>query len=495
MKKSDCELFSSVESITALLSEKDHNYPNFKPDQINYSKEDQFTLSKSPLRIAIISDTHLYDTEILGDTGEAWKEYLLGDRKMLAESVFICKQALINIEKKHKINPIDILLIPGDLTKDGEIINHRKIAKLLKQFKNNTGIETYVINGNHDISNNHAVSFYKDTTTPVETVTSKEFKDIYSDFGYNENTNQDLNSLSYSVNLGKNHKLIAIDACVYNDNKENPKQETYGEISSQTIKWIEEQIEDAIKDGKRPIGMMHHGIVEHSSIQPVLASEYLIKDFKDIAEKFADAGLNLMFTGHFHSQDITAMTTEKGNTLYDIETGSIVTYPVPIRYITLDKNTVKISSENIKNVENLNINNLNNFTDYAKKFLSDGMEMLIPSLASKSLDIPFNKAKFLASLPINFPSWNPVSINKFVTDAAIAHYQGNESPTLKKHEDMLNRLINLPNWFPKRDLISYFAQIAKEALTDLPIEDLNVQFKLSDFKQIQEQYKVNSLIQ
>lgn len=50
-----------------------------------------------------------------------------------------------------------------------------------------------------------------------------------------------------------------------------------------------------------------------------------------------DAGMDYIFTGHMHANDIAAVTTEAGNTLYDIETGSVVTYPSPARSVTLTR--------------------------------------------------------------------------------------------------------------------------------------------------------------
>jgi len=68
-------------------------------------------------------------------------------------------------------------------------------------------------------------------------------------------------------------------------------------------------------------------------------SMYLVDSYKKVAADFADAGMDVVFTGHMHAIDIAAVTTKKGNTLYDIETGSAVTYPSPIRFIELSKKT------------------------------------------------------------------------------------------------------------------------------------------------------------
>ena len=57
----------------------------------------------------------------------------------------------------------------------------------------------YVTNGNHDILNPNAVRFNGDTTSPVDYLTPKQFKNIYEDFGYKEAIAKDPKSLSYVV--------------------------------------------------------------------------------------------------------------------------------------------------------------------------------------------------------------------------------------------------------------------------------------------------------
>ena len=64
---------------------------------------------------------------------------------------------------------------------------------------------------------------------------------------------------------------------------------------------------------------------------------YLVNDYERLSQVYADAGMQYIFTGHMHANDIATVTTEAGNTLYDIETGSVVTYPSPMRFVTLTR--------------------------------------------------------------------------------------------------------------------------------------------------------------
>ena len=67
---------------------------------------------------------------------------------------------------------------------------------------------------------------------------------------------------------------------------------------------------------------------------------YLVNGYERIAQEYADAGMSVVFTGHMHAVDIAAMTTAAGNTFYDIETGSALTYPCPVRFVDLRRSTV-----------------------------------------------------------------------------------------------------------------------------------------------------------
>ena len=76
--------------------------------------------------------------------------------------------------------------------------------------------------------------------------------------------------------------------------------------------------------------MQHHGIVPHFGYEPVIFGEYLVDDYERVAQAYAEAGISAVFTGHMHANDIAAATYGDA-TIYDIETGSLVTYPSRMR--------------------------------------------------------------------------------------------------------------------------------------------------------------------
>jgi hydroxymethylpyrimidine pyrophosphatase-like HAD family hydrolase len=85
--------------------------------------------------------------------------------------------------------------------------------------------------------------------------------------------------------------------------------------------------------------------------QATFFPNYLVEDWKKLAAEFADAGMPVVFTGHFHANDVSMLTSANGNTIYDVETGSLSQYPLPYRLVEIDGNTMKIDSYFIQSIE------------------------------------------------------------------------------------------------------------------------------------------------
>ena len=102
---------------------------------------------------------------------------------------------------------------------------------------------------------------------------------------------------------------------------------TGGKFNENTLKWINEKLDLALQNNKTVIGMMHHGILEHYDKQSKFFEEYVVEKSGKVSETFARKGLKIMFTGHYHAQDIVFKQFKNGSFIFDIETGSLVTYP------------------------------------------------------------------------------------------------------------------------------------------------------------------------
>ena len=292
------------------------------------------------VNFAVISDVHIYD-QSLGFSGSAFEQTMNSDRKMLLDSIDLMDLATENIIASGS----RFIIISGDLTKDGELINHRLMAKKLKRFTD-AGIAVYVVPGNHDINNPGAVRYIDDNTEPVASISAEEFARIYGDYGYNAALIRDDDSLSYVAEPAEGLWLLAIDDCRYRENKPGHEEIVSGKISQKTADWIAAALRAADRQNKAVMVMMHHGIVEHWKGQSKLHPDYLIADYTNFGKFLASWNVRFAFTGHYHAQDITR--GQFGDKyLYDIETGSLITAPSPIRYVTIRSNTLYINSDTI----------------------------------------------------------------------------------------------------------------------------------------------------
>ena len=364
-----------------------------------------FCLGSKTLKIAVLSDLHYMDPSLLKADGSAFQLYLMQDPKLLAESGAILQQILHKLVSEKP----DLVLISGDLTKDGELISHKSLLKQLQILAMNN-IKVLVIPGNHDINNPDAKIFNGDNAYPVNTITPENFKSLYADYGYKSAISRDPNSLSYVSEPFKNLRILAIDANEYYNN--TPIYcVVAGKIKDATMEWVKKQLADARSKGKTVIGMMHHGIVEHFMGESAIFPDYLIDNREANADILMQAGLKVIFTGHFHANDAAQRIT--GNlSLVDIETGSPVIYDSPIRIATLANNKLYINTEHIERISYPGLNGIS-FHEYEKAFSLQGFE--------------FQAKYMLMNPPYNVPEDIATQIAPVFANGMLAHFAGDET--------------------------------------------------------------------
>jgi len=362
--------------------------------------------SVTSAKFAVFSDPHLYDAASLGAGTPEFAQYLAQDRKMIVES----SEILNSVVEDLKTRQLDFVMVPGDLTKDGELVDHQLMASKLADLKASSK-KVFVIPGNHDINNPHAYSYLSSPPTPIATVTPTDFKQIYADFGYKDAIYKDQNSLSYIAEPVPGVWLFALDSCQYADNLSQGYPTTAGALSAATQSWLFDHLAAAKALGKKVIGMEHHGILEHFTGQSVQFSEYVIQDWQNVSKKVSDSGLNVVFTGHYHANDVTQrdFTT---SVLHDVETGSLVTWPSPYRTVDFDvtTKTLAIHTTNVTSTAS----HPSDFADYAKNYLQTGMTGIIGYQLSHP---PYN----LKDPALSY-------ITGLVVPAFMAHYAGDEKP-------------------------------------------------------------------
>jgi hypothetical protein len=383
-------------------------YPTFDGAGVEASLLDTSPLDTSTtdgkLRLLVLSDPHYFDPT-LGATGAAFAAYVDHDRKLVAESDAVMRAMVAAVQAE---NP-QAVLISGDLTKDGEQSSHVRLAAYLHQMQAG-GRKVFVVPGNHDIQNGGAVSYAGDAATPVPAISAAEFATLYADMGYAAAIARDPGSLSYVAELAPGLWLLALDSCIYGESRD--AMVSSGRFTDQTKAWIQSQLDVAATRGVRVLAMMHHGVVEHFASQATVFPEYLVADRNAVAAMLSNGGVGAVFTGHFHANDITrGLPGGAARAIYDIETGSAVSFPCPYRIVDVTGDVLSIVSRHVTAID-YDLGGKPDFQTYAHDSLRGGLETLIPTLMVETKYVT-NESDATAIAP-------------WLADGLVAHYAGDE---------------------------------------------------------------------
>lgn len=316
-----------------------------------------YPLQRKKRNLCLLTDIHVMHPDLVANPGSAYNNLLASDRKMLAQSA----DALKALTDSVLLYRPDLLLIAGDLTKDGERISHELVAEHLRRLKE-AGIPSLVVPGNHDIKNPNARYYDGSQTRPAEDILADDFAAIYHDYGYGENTAQDSNSLSYIAEPLPGLCILGIDATRWYDNQSQQHGDATnqaigdGQLREETLQWILAQADQAQADGKTVIAMMHHQLLQHFNMQARLVPSTAIAQGDSISRLFMQHGIRLILTGHMHTSDITTYYNETlTDSIVEITTGSAIAYPSPYRWLSVSEkgDEVEVNTRYIKALDTI----------------------------------------------------------------------------------------------------------------------------------------------
>ena len=390
--------------------------------------------------IYVATDIHVMDSSLVINEGSAFTYYIGRDRKMLSQSI----EAFQAVIDSAIIHQADVLLICGDLTKDGEKIGHERVSRMLGKALQ-TGIKTFVIPGNHDIRNPFAKYFDGDTTSPAEGVTAEEFASIYHDFGYGDDHLRDPNSLSYVCEPVPGLTLLAIDASQYEKNTYIAHGDSRdasivgGAIKPSTLDWLLTQTDEAKGKGNQVIAMMHQQLINHIDNLDTVVSTAAIENGDSIAQLMMEHGVHVIFTGHMHYSDAATIWNDNHTaSLTDITTGSTITYPSHYRVVTISDDCSLLT------IDTHRINSLPSqpqFTQFGLLFLKNGMESTVYAASGllwddiepimktyfRNINLGFTSITFrLPESSEEFASLAYRHLATFINDGWLALQEGNE---------------------------------------------------------------------
>ncbi|QHG19770.1 metallophosphoesterase [Nostoc sp. ATCC 53789] len=308
-------------------------------------------------RFAVVSDLHLALPHTIWDHPS---------RFHLVEVSISAFQSVL----EHLIQlDLDFLLLPGDLTQHGEPENHAWLQQCLTQLP----FPVYVVPGNHDV--------------PVmladqQSIAFADFPYYYTKFGY-----EDPQQMYYIRQLLPGVKLIGLNSNFFND-----QGEQVGCLDAKQLRWLEEVLAASVDE--LVLVMVHHNVVEHLPNQAnhPLANRYMLSNSAELLQLLKRYGVKLVFTGHLHVQDIAY-----SDGVYDITTGSLVSYPHPYRVLEFHrdnqgKESLQIVSHRVESVPD--------FPDLqhsSRQWMGDrSFPFLVKLLTHSPLNLPLSQAKRLA---------------------------------------------------------------------------------------------------
>ncbi|MBG0858401.1 MAG: metallophosphoesterase [Bacteroidales bacterium] len=422
MKKSEYFLLVMIFLCASCAKDQWNDPPGLLP-----GNNSPFNRISPQIKIAVVSDIHYMDPSIAPDDPENnqyWQDYVSHDRKIfeLSDPIFRKVVSELMVEKP------DILLIPGDLAKEGELLCHETVKGLLEQLENE-GIQVYVVPGNNDIGNPDAKDYKTDPPSAIPGITEEDFATIFEDFGFNEALYRDENSLSYICQPHEKLWILGIDGV------KRSASGVSGAINPATLVWIQEKMIEAREKNIEVLAMMHYGIAEHYTGQKNL--EPLIKSSKDNAIALMNAGVRLIFTGHYHANDIVYFTNE-GDTLSDIQTGSLVTPPYSYRMMKLDDNFIKIDTRRVTGID-IELPGGKDFVTWSDELITNrlnGFFTYYGAYVQKIYQIPAE------DYPITVP---------YIIKAYKAYFAGDETISLEEMEKITDLGQSVPSVLPLLD--------------------------------------------
>lgn len=290
----------------------------------------------TPLKIAVCTDIH-YLSESLRDDGVAFREFNeSGDGKLLHYGSELIEAFIADLVSSE----VDILIVSGDLTVNGEKDSHKDLADYFSTIER-AGTRVLVIPGNHDINNPYALGFKDDERYFTDSITPKDFSRIYGSFGYKKSSLRDPDSLSYLAKASENLWFLMLDSNKYENNYKFNAPFAGGTLRSATLEWLDEVAAERDK-AEVPVNIIsvtHHNLLPHNEM---FADGFTLDNFRDAQKKLYDLGVKLNLSGHMHIQDIIYSWDSD---IYDIATGSFSVYPQQYGLITTDGEEMNYATE------------------------------------------------------------------------------------------------------------------------------------------------------
>lgn len=351
-----------------------------------------------PPYFIIASDLH-YQSPLMTDFGEAFQNFVRNDDGKVVEYVDSITDAFL-AEAAEK-QP-DALILSGDLTQNGEKVNHEELAKKLRLLESQ-GVPVVVILGNHDINHPSAASFEGTEKKKADNINAEEFYSIYREFGYDEAMDRDEKSLSYIYQADERYWLMMLDSCQY-----DPENKIGGRIRKETLLWMEKWLERAREEQVMVIPVAHHNLLKESTLYP---EDCTLENAVQVIDLLEQYGLPVYISGHLHLQRVkkhgngVPSQAEESYGIYEIVSDSMVIPPCQYGELrwqedgSVQYETCPVDVAGWAASQGITDENLLNFPQYSGDFLIETVQnQVYGALSAIPDDRKFHMAKLYGQI-------------------------------------------------------------------------------------------------
>lgn len=356
-------------------------------------------LGNAQTQIAFISDAHIQDVDGHAERVRSM-EVQVQSTRLFNENYYALLAALDDVARRN----IRWVVLPGDLTDNGQFFNQQKIKNILHSYTQRKGMRFFVTTGNHDPAlplglmqkNAHFLAADGSRVTREDSCAGYVSQmECYADFGffprkddcywespftsytYDKYSYEDAcresvlskrtytlcdsltaTDASYLVEPVDGLWLLAIDGGVY-----LPKEMKDGKWSYQgssagynlvlkhkpfLLPWVRKVVEEAQKRHKTLVAFSHYPLVDfNDGVSESVRRMWGDRRFDlhrvpeaEVSEAFLQAGLRLHFAGHMHVNDTGIWEGKDGKHLYNIQVPSIATYVPAYKILTIESDEV-----------------------------------------------------------------------------------------------------------------------------------------------------------
>ena len=356
-------------------------------------------LGNAQTQIAFISDAHIQDVDGHAERVRSM-EVQVQSTRLFNENYYALLAALDDVARRN----IRWVVLPGDLTDNGQFFNQQKIKNILHSYTQRKGMRFFVTTGNHDPAlplglmqkNAHFLAADGSRVTREDSCAGYVSQmECYADFGffprkddcywespftsytYDKYSYEDAcresvlskrtytlcdsltaTDASYLVEPVDGLWLLAIDGGVY-----LPKEMKDGKWSYQgssagynlvlkhkpfLLPWVRKVVEEAQKRHKTLVAFSHYPLVDfNDGVSESVRQMWGDRRFDlhrvpeaEVSEAFLQAGLCLHFAGHMHVNDTGIWEGKDGKYLYNIQVPSIATYVPAYKILTIESDEV-----------------------------------------------------------------------------------------------------------------------------------------------------------